>query len=77
MFWHELPNYNPQSIQSLELGFQHSSDAAGLFGALIDEDLDPTEFADREEGDPNCQGGPGSPAGDLDEESILVRPSSL
>ena len=41
-YWRELPNYNPQSVQSSEPGTMHALDAAALF-LTADED-DPIEY---------------------------------
>jgi hypothetical protein len=38
VFWHELPNYNPQGVQLSKPGALHASDAVALFGALFDDD---------------------------------------
>ena len=37
-FWQELPNYNPQGVQSLKPGFSHAADATALFTPHLDED---------------------------------------
>jgi len=39
-FWHQLPNYNPQGIQSSDPGTMHASDAATLFASQGNEDED-------------------------------------
>jgi hypothetical protein len=36
-YWRELPNYNPQGVQSSELGVSHALAAAALFAAELDE----------------------------------------
>ena len=40
MFWRELPNYNPQGVQSSEPRSMHASDAAALFATPRNEDED-------------------------------------
>lgn len=67
-FWRELPNYNPQGVQSSEPGFQHASDAVSLFDTLAGEDLE----ADGDEGGEGDTGLRGLPDGDLDEDPIPV-----
>jgi hypothetical protein len=37
-FWYELPNYNPQGVQSSKPGALHTSDAVALFKAPFDDD---------------------------------------
>ena len=48
MFWHELPNYNPQGVQLSEPGSMRASDAAALFATLGDKDED---IGDDEDGE--------------------------
>ena len=52
-FWRELPNYNPQGVQSSEPGTMHASDAAALFAAPGDEDEDIEDDIDGVGGEDN------------------------
>jgi len=36
-YWRELPNYNPQGVQSSEPGVSHALAAAALFAAELNE----------------------------------------
>src|ERR1700678_1897407 len=44
LYWRELPNYNPQGIQSSEPGTMHTSEAANLFLAADEDELEELEY---------------------------------
>jgi hypothetical protein len=72
VFWHELPNYNPQGVQLSEPGTMHASDAAALFAAPGDEDEDSTD--NERGGDIDGWGSSGgSPVDERDDNAIPVR----
>jgi hypothetical protein len=43
-YWRELPNYNPQGVQSSEPGTMHASEAANLFLAADEDELEELEY---------------------------------
>ena len=43
-YWRELPNYNPQGVQSSEPGTMHVSEAADLFLAANEDELEELEY---------------------------------
>jgi hypothetical protein len=53
-YWQELLSYNPQGVQSSELGVLHALAAAALFSAEVDEDEDAARDADEEREDRPC-----------------------
>jgi hypothetical protein len=72
-FWRELPNYNPQGVQSSEPGTMHASDAADLFfAAAEDEEVENDIDADEQDVDKWDSRG-GSPVDEGDQDMIPVR----
>jgi len=78
-YWRELPNYNPQGVQSSEPGTMHGSDAAALFSAANEDEeleienvLDGGGVGDEQDVDGWDSGG-GSPVDEGDQDAIPVR----
>ena len=79
-YWRELPNYNPQGVQSSEPGTMHASDAAALFFPAdedeeIDYDIDEGGQGDADEQDvvDGWDSRGGSPVDEGDPDAIPVR----
>ena len=76
-YWRELPNYNPQGVQSSEPGTMHASDAATLFFAAdeddeIEDDIDEGGGGDAQDID-WCDSRGGSPVDEGDQDIPPVR----